>query len=111
RAIGTRDDQVIELRILEGHCPMDEVMHHHFARERILEAHHGSYTGARLSALAADAGIARLLLASDLRLAQRIEFLLGAVAAIGAAGGEHCTDDLAVPVKSLALVVRAFIGT
>ena len=110
RAVRARDDEVVELRVLERDRPVDQVIDHHRALERIAEAHHRRHARARLPAIAAAAGIARLLLARELLLAQRIELLLGAVAVIRMSRGQHVADHGAIAVEALRLVVRALVG-
>src|SRR5438874_4892752 len=75
----------------------------------IAEAHDRIEPRARLAAIAADAGVARLLLARDLPLAQRIQLRLGAVAVVGSARLQHAANDLAVTIETLRLVVRPLV--
>src|SRR2546421_3642462 len=109
RAVRARDDQVIELRVLKRHRPVHQVLHHHRAIQGIAKTYYRIDSLAERAAIAADAGVARLLLARDLLLAQRIQFLLRAVTVIGAAGLQHAPDDFAVTIETLRLIVRTLV--
>src|SRR5262249_61925699 len=70
----------------------------------------GLAPGSRRGAPAADPRIARLLLAGQLLLAQRLELLLGAVAAIGGARLQHALQNLAIAIEAPCLEVWSLIG-
>src|SRR4029077_2700671 len=72
--------------------------------------HDRAYSRARLAALTADSGIARLLLTRDLLLALRIQLLLGAVAVGSGDRLQHAANALAVTIETLRLVVRTLVG-
>ena len=69
-------------RVVERDVAVDDVFDDDGALERIPEAHHRVDAGARLSAIAARAVVARLLLRRDLLVAHLLQFFLRAVAAI-----------------------------
>ena len=109
RAVRARDDEIVELGVLERHGAVHQVFDHDGAVQRILEAHDRLHAGTRLGAIAAKAGIARLFLARGLLRAHVVQLLLRAVAVIGSAGGEHLRDHFAIAIEALGLVVRALV--
>ena len=107
-AVGAADDEVIQFRVVEGHAPADQVIDHHQAGVRVAEADDVGLGGIDLAAAAA-AVVARLELGRHLLLAQGVQALLGAIAAIGQALGEQFVDDRVVPVEALGLVEGSLV--
>ena len=61
RAVGARNDQIVELGILKNDSSMHHVIDHDVARERILEAHHRRDAWALVRSIAPPAVVAWLL--------------------------------------------------
>ena len=115
RAVGTGDDQVVQLGIVEADHALDHVVPRGGAVLRVLEADHGLAAGGhRRQGLARlgtpGAVVARLVATGAGGLAHGFHFLGRAVAMVGGAGGQHLRDHFTVAVHALHLVERAFVG-
>jgi len=109
-AVRALDDQVVELGVLEDGAAVHQIIDHHLARQRIPEADRRRHSGRRRSrAVTPAAVVARLLLACDLPFAQRVQLLLGAVAAVCESCVEQLLDHRAIPLVALRLEIRTFV--
>ena len=109
RAVGARDDQIVELAVLEHHRAMHHVVHHHLPVQRVLEADDRRHIRRSVSAIAPAAVVARLLAAGHLIGAQLGKFFLGAVAAIRMPARQQLPDDLLVAIEALGLIERTLV--
>ena len=110
RAVGARDDQVVELAAVERDRAVHHVVDDHLPLVRVAEAHHrvdarhrllcGGGSGRRSAASpCAPSAPARSSSSSSLR----------AVAVVGLALAQELVDDLPVPVHALRLVERPLV--
>src|SRR5690349_9294280 len=99
RAIRTRDDQIIQLTILESDGPMYQVLYDHRTFQWVTEAHHGIDSGTRCAAAATYAAVTGLLFPRKLLCAQLLELLLGAVTVVCRALLQHRAQHFPVPRK------------
>jgi len=114
RAVGARDDEVVEFGVGDLDAALDQVVPGHDALGRAAEAHHRLHPcrrrRQRLARLGPPAAVVtRLLAARALGLAHRVEFLGRGVAVVGGAGRQHLRDHLLVPVHALHLVERPLV--
>ena len=107
-AIGTHDDQVVQLCVLHDDGAFHEVVENYFAIETILEADHRCHArrrGFALRVLGPPATVvARLLAASALSFAHRIEVFLARVAMIGLALANQLLRDLGIALETVHLI-------
>src|SRR5690606_8161553 len=109
-----RDDEIVELAVGNRDRTLDDVVPRYLAVGRIAEAHHRLATfGNRRQRLAwlrpPGTVVARLLAGGALAFAHGFDFLWRGIAEIGAAVGQHFSDDFAVAVHALHLVERTFV--
>jgi hypothetical protein len=109
RAVGARDDQVVELGVIEHHVAVDHVFDHDRAVDRILESHHRIDAGTRLPAVPARAVVARLQLRRGLPVAHFLQLFPGAVTAVRVARLEELREHLAIPIHAPRLVERTLV--
>ncbi len=111
RAVGTGDDEVVELAVGEHDAALHPVVDHRLPLQRGPETDHRVSTRVRrrLGEVTAAPVVAGLLLARHLRLAQRLQPLAGAVAAIRPALLQEAVDHLRVAVEALGLVERPLV--
>src|SRR5690606_11793430 len=103
-AVGSRNDQVIQLGIVETDVAVNLVFDHDNPLERILEANDRIDTWAGLGAMPTSAVVLRLLFRFELTDTHRIELFLRAVAAIRMPLCEELLEHLAIALHALALV-------
>ncbi len=114
-AVGAKNDQVVELRVVEHGAPLDEIVDHGLARARRAKANRivaaGALVGQRevrgerqVAALAVVAGFA--MLAFGL-LALGFQFLGGAVAGVGFFLAQQLERALAISIEAARLKVTA----
>ena len=101
RAVGTHEDPVVELAVLEGNGAVDQVVDD--GRPRVGNAQ--PQRARRQAAVAAAARVAERLLACLGRLALLLEHLGRAVAVVRPAGVEEASRVVAVEVEALGLPV------
>jgi hypothetical protein len=109
RAVGTGDDQVVELGAVEGDRAVHDVVHHDLPLVRVAEADHRIHARHGLAAVPAAAVVARLFLAGHLAGAQLVQLLPGAIAVVGLALAQELVDDLLVTVHALRLVEGSLV--
>ena len=108
--VAAGDDEIVELPVVEHHLSAHQILDHHLALLRIAETdHEGRVRRGRLGTGAAMPVVARLLLARHLRLAQRLEPFLRAIAAIGMAALEQRLDHLPIAIEPVRLIEGAFV--
>jgi hypothetical protein len=98
--VGARDDQIVELRVLESDIAVDHVLDDHCALDRVPEAHDRIDARARLGAMPARAVVARILLRRELLVAHLLKLFLGAVAAVRVARLQELREHFAIPVHA-----------
>jgi hypothetical protein len=109
RAVGARDDQIVELTVVEGDVAVDHVLDDHVAVHRILETHHRVDTFARLRTVATRTVIARILLGCGLPGAHLLQLFLRAVTAIRMTGLQELREHFAVPIHAPGLIERTLV--
>ena len=110
RAVGTADDQIVQLGVGELDAATDVVIEHHGTFGRVAEADHVRRIGRVIvGVVAALAVITGLLAVGHLAFTQRFQTLFGAVALVGAAVSQHLVDQRVVAIEALGLVVGALI--
>jgi len=92
-------DEVVEFGVLKGHRSVHQVLYDDRTLRRVAEAHHRIHSGPRRRALAADAGVTRLLLVRALLLAERMgreaaNRLLGELSSRVSASGSSLKEAL-----------------
>ncbi|MNU98224.1 hypothetical protein D3C71_883290 [compost metagenome] len=109
-AVGTADDEIVELGVGELDATAHVVIEHHRAFGRVAEADHVGRIGRVIvGVVTALAVIAGLLAIGHLAFAQRLQPLLGAEALVGTTVGQHLVDDAVIAIETLGLVVGALI--
>ncbi len=109
-AVRTEDHEVVQLGVGDLDPALDQVVEHHHAVERILEADDAvGIVAVRQVEVARGAVVARLLLVRQRRLAHGFQFLARLVGVVGRAIGDHLFGDFAVAVQALGLVDRALV--
>ncbi len=110
RSVGTGDDEIVELGVVESDGPAHQILEHHLPVRRVAEAHHrANALGRWILTVAAQAVISRLFLGHHLLGPQRIEPFPAAIAPIGRPLRKHTFNDLPVTIKTLGLIIRTVI--
>ncbi|OIQ76416.1 hypothetical protein GALL_419010 [mine drainage metagenome] len=114
RAVGTGDDEVIQLLVGNGNAPFHLVNPGHDAGGRVAESHHRRHTRRRRRQYFAffrppSAVVARLEPCRHLRLAHCSQLLGRCIAMVGRSGRQHPLNHRLVAVHALHLVKRAFV--
>ncbi len=114
RAIGTGNDEVIQLAIRNDDTALDLIIPGHITDLRVSETHHRLHAGWRsrqLLALLRPPGtvVARLQTGLHLRRAHLFQRFRRGIAVIGATGIQHLLDHFLVAVDALHLIERTFV--
>jgi hypothetical protein len=109
-AVGSSNDQVVELRIVENDCAPDLVVDDDFTVERTAKTNDRIHTLARLPAIAATPVVSDLLTLGELPGTKFVKLPFCAVAAIGLAFFEPFFDNRVVSFESPGLKKRTFVG-
>ena len=109
-AIGSGDDEIVQLRIVEHHLASNQIIDNDIAFPRISESNNRVDTVPRCRSMAATAIISRLFTIRALRFAHCVKLVSGAVTVIGQFICQQRFDVDLVAVHALSLIVRSFIG-
>jgi hypothetical protein len=110
RAIRSHNNQVIELAIFEQHLATHAIVNFNRAVKRIAETHDGINALSVLGTVSTPAIVTNRFSGGHLLLAPFVELFPGAITVICLALSQPLLGNFRVPLHSLALEERAFIG-
>ncbi len=109
-AVRTEDDHVIQLAVGDLDAALDQIIEHHRAFKRVLEADDAvRVVPVRQALLAGSAVVARLFLPGHRGLAHGVQLFPGLVGVVRLAVGDQLLGHFLVPGDALGLVERAFV--
>ena len=109
-AVRTEDHHVVKLAVGDLDAALDQVIEHHRALQRVLEADDAvRVVLVRQAQVTRGTVVARLFLPGHRGLAHRVQFFAGLVGVVGLAVGDQLLGHFQVTGHALGLVDRAFV--